>query len=155
MRMWCWPWQYGSMKGRCNMRDNQRKACYDWEWKLRELYPNACRDIGLEGARQLIVRICDREQIPYPSLGDGRGRSAACYDPNCLTIKLPRWARSPIVVCHEIAHYIIGWELGWHGPQWAWAVSELWEVYAGIPKSVSRKLGREQRPRKVRFKKYG
>jgi hypothetical protein len=134
-------------------RDSQRQAVYNWEDKLAKLYPDSLEPIGLELSIALINSIW-REYVSEcgaPRVGDGRGRRGACYSPRLHAIKLPRWARSTLIVCHETAHAIAGIEGGWHGPKFCNLVVELWENYCGIPQREARTIGTELKPRKVSF----
>lgn len=53
-------------------------------------------------------------QVPKIKLNDGRGRRRAFYSPLFCEISLPRWARRPSVILHELAHAIPTDE-PWHG----------------------------------------
>lgn len=119
------------------------------------MYPDARRDIGLDGAQQLVDTIYASNYNGFitlpPRVTDGRGRRRACYSPRSHTIKMPRSMRYPTLVCHEVAHAIAGEAGGWHGPRFARLVAKLWEKYLGIPQGVAHEVGKNQRPRKVSF----
>jgi hypothetical protein len=130
-------------------RDNQRTACYNWERSLRTQYPQP--NIELVGAIALVDLISHDYGIRAPVVTDGRGRRSACYSPRMHAIKLPRWARTKFVVCHEMAHAIAGQAGGWHGPRFARTLLILWTRYAGINGDAAYTLGAAQRPRRVNF----
>jgi hypothetical protein len=130
-------------------RDNQRAACYRWEQSLRPQYPQP--NIELGGATVLVDIISRDYGITAPRVMDGRGRRSACYSPRMHAIKLPRWARTKFVVCHEMAHAICGREGGWHGPRFARTLLSLWVQYAGVDLDHARTTGETQRPRRVNF----
>ena len=132
-------------------RDNQKSAVYNWENKIGKQFPDSRVDIGLDGATALIRGICREYGKEMPSIGDGRARRTACYKLSEHRIDLPRWARTPLVVCHETAHSLCGNKGGWHGPRFTNQVVELWALYCGIPESITRTIGTELRPRKVSF----
>ncbi len=133
------------------MRDSQRSAVYAWGEKVRRNFPQPC--LGDEGAARLVRDICLREGRSSPSVCfHARGsRGTANYSPRNLIIVLPApWAWTPLVVCHEVAHHLVGARGGWHGPEFTTKLVELWEKYAGIRKMDAMRLGVEQ-PRKVKF----
>jgi len=132
-------------------KDSQRQAVYNWENALQIKYPDSARDIGLDGAKALIELIYTGQSLKMPGVTDGRGRRKACYSPFQHVIKLPRWARSPIVVCHEVAHALAGPSGGWHRPYFATLLIDLWDEYAGVPQEESLWAGINQKPRKVHF----
>lgn len=116
------------------------------------MYPAASQDIGIDGARRLVVLVyADYGLGNPPAISDGRGRRRPCYSPRSHTIKLPCNRRYTLIVLHEIAHSIARERMGWHGPHFVKLVAELWERYAGIPQEVSRSIGSNQKPRKVLF----
>jgi putative metallohydrolase (TIGR04338 family) len=53
----------------------------------------------------------------YVCVQDGRGRRSACASFD--TISVPRWARTRIVILHELAHIITPPPFAWHGPEFA------------------------------------
>ncbi len=59
-----------------------------------------------------------------PMLGDGRGRRHACGSRR--VIKLPRWARTRIIVLHECAH---GMSDDGHGPRFVRVYVTLLDRY--------------------------
>lgn len=130
------------------MRDSQRSAVYKWGHTLHRLYPQP--DIGLEGARALVEIVCRDYGKLAPVVTDGRGRRRACYAPLRCVIKLPRWARNPLTVLHEVAHHIVR-DRPAHGPQFATLYAQLLERYLDIPAKETMALGREQRPRRVHY----
>jgi hypothetical protein len=66
-------------------------------------------------------------------------------------ITLPKWARFPIIVLHEIGHSLQSPHEAWHGPEFASLVLVLWEHYAKIPADEAKSMGTRQKPRRVRF----
>lgn len=135
------------------MRDSQRQAVYDWGEKVRKLHPKCKVNLGPDGAACLVRHICLKEgKSPLSVCTKARGsRNTANYSPRDLIIVLPEWAQTPWCVCHEVAHYLNGVKGGWHGPQFTTILIRLWETYASIPAVNAKRLGVEQRPRRVRF----
>ena len=91
------------------MRDFQRSKCYQWEsdtlwyskfnWgcdTLQECH-TFIEKIWLKEHRKFFTK--DR---PVPRLGDGRGRRSAVSLGG--EIRLPRFARTGVLMCHEGAH---------------------------------------------------
>jgi len=70
-----------------------------------------------------------------------------------LTITLPHWACTKLVVLHETAHSLQRFRPG-HGPEFARFLVDLWEHYAGVPADMAVALGVVQRPRGVQFAEY-
>lgn len=132
------------------MRDSQRQAVYNWERGLMAKFPSP--ELTLAECTELVNRVWRdyRPDSVPPKVLDGRGRSKACG--SRWQIKLPRWARRPIVVLHEVAHALLdGKELMFHGREFAMLVLELWNRYAGVPRDVARAAAIHQKPRRVRF----
>lgn len=133
------------------MRDSQRQAVYRWEGRVAHLVNgSATLLLDLADCESLVDQVWRDyrpEQMP-PRVEDGRGRRRPCGSRR--RIKLPRFARSRIVVLHEIAHSLQT-QQPWHGPQFARLVLELWARYAAVPKAEARSLGVHQKPRRVRF----
>jgi hypothetical protein len=98
-------------------RDFQRQRVYAWEAAV--LSPTRGGKLSLGACERLIEEAfrwreqpspCDGSWRP-PALGDGRGRRHACGSRE--VIKLPRWARTRVIVLHECAH---GMSTDGHGP---------------------------------------
>lgn len=132
------------------MRDSQRKAVYAWEEKVAELADGANRPITLDECHDLVVRVWGDyfPGLDPPEVVDGRGRRSPCGSRE--RIALPRFARRPIVVLHEVAHSFDP-EGPAHGPCFARLALELYSRYAGVSKAQAKSLGVHQKPRRVRF----
>ena len=89
------------------MRDFQVSKVYRWEQSVLWDDPHNWKLDTLDECRILVEKIWLREGIhkPYPKLGDGRGRSTAVSLGG--EIKLPRYFRNAVVICHEIAHEML------------------------------------------------
>lgn len=132
-------------------RDSQRSALYRWEDRVaRELSPALNRKLTLEECEELIARVWDdyRTGTGPPRVKDGRGTTAARG--SRWTINLPRWARTPRVVLHEVAH-ALGPEGAAHGPEFARLHLELLNRYEDVPVGPAKRIGVHQKPRRVRF----
>lgn len=135
------------------MRDSQRSAVYAWERALEERFPHLKTKMSLEECGELIARVWEDHrpgQTP-PQLGDGRRRRTACGSRH--SICLPRWARHPSVVLHEVAHGLAAFVAPGpaHGPGFARVFLDLLAHYAKIPANEARALAVHQKPRRVRF----
>lgn len=132
-------------------RDGQRAAVYRWEWAIRDRWPELVRSLTLEECHQLIHRVWDdyRPGETPPEVTDGRGcrRASGCR----FQVKLPRWARSPLVALHEVGHSLQPNSDYNHGPGFAQLLLELWGRYAGLDVAEARRMGVRQRPRRVQF----
>ena len=98
------------------------------------LAPTTGRKLSLPACARLIEEVFRWHERPSasdgswqpPTLGDGRGRRHACGSRR--VIKLPRWARTQIIVLHECAH---GMSDDGHGPRFVRAYVALLEQFAG------------------------
>ena len=89
------------------MRDFQVSKVYRWEQSVLWDDPHNWKLDTLDECRILVEKIWLREGVrkPYPKLGDGRGRrSAASFGGE---IRLPRFMRTSVVICHEISHEML------------------------------------------------
>ena len=93
-------------------RDAQRSKVYTAE---NLVFPRAVRDTAehkrdLDYCRQVIGEVVLSSHYQqfrgWKRIGlcDGRGRRSACYRGSARELSLPRWARNPAVICHEMAH---------------------------------------------------
>ena len=134
-------------------RDQQRSAVYAWERAIEAAFPDVSRKLPLSECGDYIARVWNdyRPGTNPPELGDGRGRSHACG--SRWSIKLPVWARKPIVVLHEVAHALTPADR--HGPLFARLFFELLTHYEKVPAAKIRSLAVHQKPRRVRFAEAG
>ena len=131
-------------------RDSQRSAIYAWESMICKAWPRCNEKLTLEECVELIRQVWEdyRPGQTPPIVGDGRGRRRACG--NRGQIKLPTWARTKIMVLHEVAHSLQQTR-PWHGPEFARLALELWSEYAFLPLAPAKRLGVHQKPRRVHF----
>lgn len=131
-------------------RDSQRSACYAWEKKVGEDFPEAKRIMTLDECKALVERVWDdyHPGKKPPHVKDGRGTRKARG--SRWEINLPQWARYPLIVLHEVAHSLQEIQ-PWHGLEFARLVMDLWCHYLDLPKVQVRLLGTTQKPRRVRF----
>lgn len=129
------------------MRDNQRKAVYQWErsfpgWTFegKLSLPECEAIIGLVWAEY-------RPHLKPPVVKDGRGTRTARG--SSVYISLPKWSRSSIVVLHEVTHSLVPYDV--HNPKFATLYTELLARYEGFDAAELRRQGREQKPRRVHF----
>jgi hypothetical protein len=157
------------------MRDNQRQAVYRWGWKLTEEFPELAEELSLQECAELVDKVWYDYVVYYkaPRVKDGRGRRRA-YG-SIWDIALPRWTRTVFYVFHEVAHSIIsinnlppsirglpaGAQKLWvqsgyrnvesHGREYASLLLELLGQYGGVDMVQARKMGINQKPRRVHF----
>jgi hypothetical protein len=111
-------------------RDFQRSAVYAWERQaaLRfgfDMYmpEQGAGVVTMEQVAAFVAKVWRSERgrygkakWPTPELKDGRARRNASG--SARQLNLPRWSRSPWVMCHEIAHGLdMRSRRGWHGPR--------------------------------------
>jgi len=105
------------------LRDNQKSKVFRWERQFQEQhkiirrgrydYTNTVEnEMTLKECKALADKVCKHWKIREREVHDGRGCRSA-YSMGGY-IKLPRWARQPVVVLHEMAHEIIYSTLGYH-----------------------------------------
>lgn len=87
------------------LRDSQRLKMYKWERELRKQY-GVEPTLSMEECAALVKKICKDFFGVAPRVTDGRGRRSACYKQQANVICLPKWSRSAVVVCHEVAHWV-------------------------------------------------
>jgi hypothetical protein len=89
------------------MRDFQKSKVYRWEKQTLWYDAHNWRLDTLDECHLLVEKIWLREGLrkPHPKLGDGRGRRTAVSLGG--EIKLPRYFRNAVVICHEIAHEML------------------------------------------------
>jgi len=135
-------------------RDNQRRAVYCWEDSIRKRWPELNQTLTLQECREWVAKVWAdyRPGEEPPTVKDGRGTRIARG--GRWTVNLPHWSRQTIVVLHEITHSLATpsqTKEGWHGKAFAQLVLELWNHYAGIPWTEAKRIGVNQRPRRVQF----
>jgi len=133
------------------MRDSQRTAVYRWESAIKKRWPELDTRLPLDECRNLIKKVWAdyRPGENPPELADGRGTRTA-YGSR-WRINLPVWARTKLVVLHEIAHSLLSPQLPFHGREFARLVLELWRHYAGLPIREAKGMAVRQKPRRVHF----
>ncbi|MHA1592410.1 MAG: hypothetical protein ACTSUP_08065 [Candidatus Heimdallarchaeaceae archaeon] len=141
-------------------RDFQRQKCYDAESLfLRKLKENNIENevmSNIEDVQKFVDKICTyvwfrrRWGDIKITVKDGRGRTSACGSYHLKYIKLPCWARSKVVVLHELGHAITPpLTGGGHGRYWARAFLELIEHAFGF--EVMRLLRECYKDKRVRY----
>lgn len=149
---------------RAKPRDTQRSAVYRWD---EQLAAKTCKTafesssvLSLDECQALICRVWSRfgQTTRYPTVRDGRGRRSGCYVPWCNVIKLPRFARRPVYVCHEVTHGLMNFangvrrgELPAHGREFARLAMDVYNQVLGIELTTLRRVGMQLEPRRVHF----
>lgn len=88
---------------RFEVRDFQRAKVYAWERKLMSDF-GVVATLTLDECQELICKIAADHGHEVPTVFEGRGTKVAYYSHPEHLIKLPEWARSQVIVCHEYAH---------------------------------------------------
>lgn len=96
-------------------RDTQKSKVFGWERQFQNIgyyehtnYGARARcinEMSLDECEALAHKVCKHWGMFPTIVTDGRGCRAA-YSCGGL-IKLPRWARQPVVVLHEMAHEVV------------------------------------------------
>lgn len=118
-------------------RDYQRSKVYRAETATRTKYMVNRYYLIEECVEYLTVVL---ESIDFTGKSDtvvvknGSRNALACiYDANIMVV-LPMWARTPIVILHELAHHIVhrsypSGTVSWHGPEFcavlAWLIKNF------------------------------
>ena len=103
------------------LRDRQKSKVFRWERQYQERHKLVKRsrfnwantvenEMTLAECKALADKVCKHWKIRERGVEDGRGCRSA-YSMGGY-IKLPRWARQPVVVLHEMAHEVIGATIG-------------------------------------------
>lgn len=126
-------------------RDSQRSALYAWE---RRLFAHG-ETMTLDECQALVERVWLEHVTPaYPKIARPRVRSGPNHHSaqawSHFEIKLPKWARNPQVVLHEVAHSVVNafqssqtvdfkkrWRVQSHGPEFVLVFVELLVAFAG------------------------
>jgi len=135
------------------MNDSQRGAVYKWERAVKARWPSCCDEpMTLDECKELVRKVWSdyRPGETPPEVKDGRGTRIARG--GRWTINLPVWARRAWVVLHETAHSLdIDRHCPAHGRVFATLFLEMLAHYAGVPQAEARRMGIQQRPRRVHF----
>ncbi len=125
-------------------RDSQRSALYAWERRLfvhgEKMTLDECKALVRRVWEAYVNPTCSK---PVPNVRAGADRHSA-HAWGCVEIKLPKWARNPQVVLHEVAHAAINafdatqtapkekrWRVQSHGPEFVLVFVELLVAFAG------------------------
>ena len=130
-------------------RDSQRQKVYEWGWAMEKLSPvPTYRSLmSLEDAEAYVAKVwADYRSSPPPRVVDGRGRAKASGSMH--RIALPKWARQPATILHELAHGLtdaISDNHAWHGPEYARCLLERYARYLKVPKRAALELAANYR----------
>ena len=112
-------------------RDFQRSRVYSWESTIVD---EALRiQLTLEECGDLVEKALKRYQpgMDTPVVVDGRNARRAWANARKKKISLPVWARTPIVVLHEVSHLLTPLTAASHGPEFVRIMCHLWKWHAG------------------------
>jgi len=126
-------------------RDSQRQKVYEWGWAMEKLAPGCKSLMSMEDATAYVAKVwADYSTAQPPRVQDGRGRRRAAG--SMYGINLPKWARQPATILHELAHSLtdrISGVHAWHGPEYARNLLELYARYLKVPKREALALARK------------
>lgn len=135
------------------VKDTQKNSVYKWEEMIGEKWncPKFSPSLNENECRQLIERVwreekltsCPPRIVPPQSAHYAYSRNGSIMG---NTIELPKWARNPLVVLHELAHSIVWakYKKSGHCPLFCGVLILLWEKYMGIPARDTYILGSEK-----------
>jgi len=122
------------------MRDFQRSRVYRWEKEVLWNHPNNWGLDTIQECHVLVEKIWLKERskfftkiTPVPKLGDGRGRRSAVSLGG--EIRLPRFARTAVIICHEVAHELLPRGVG-HTEDWVSTFINLLNTNLNISKDA-------------------
>ncbi len=122
------------------MRDFQRKRVYRWEKEVLWNHPNNWKFDTLSECHVFIEKIwlVERSKFftkitPVPRLGDDRSRRSAVSLGG--EIRLPRFARTAVIICHEVAHELLPRDVG-HTEDWVSIFINLLNTNLNISKDA-------------------
>lgn len=140
------------------MRDSQRQKVYDSE----EPVDRGCTFVSVDECQAYVDRVLARKRLQrkFPRLpkkivvhhGGGNRRATAYQDLGQRMIKLPRWARSEMVILHEVAHHVADSSDGqrW-GHNWKFCQVYLVLLREMMGVGTERALRDQFRVRRVRY----
>ncbi len=120
-------------------RDYQRSKVYKFDRAARfELQGSLRESMTLNQCVKLISDVLYDHQQPGVIVSDGRGRRRGCA--NQSEIKLPRFARNPEYVLHEVAHVLVErsvhkHQTSWHGAIFVGVLCQLLSTYTDLSPS--------------------
>ncbi len=141
------------------MRDSQKGKLFKWERRFQndscmdmKNGAHTCKDeMPLKECEKLVKTVAKYYGVKPPKVTDGRGCRSA-YWMSHWEIKLPRWARQPVVVLHECAHMIQIHLLKWpdrrtapHGREFAGVQMFLLNRYLDIPFEILMQTANEDK----------
>jgi putative metallohydrolase (TIGR04338 family) len=140
------------------MRDSQRQKVYDSEEPL----DRGATFTTVGECQAYVDRVLARKRLQrrYPRLpktivvhnGGGNRRATALEQHGQLVIKLPKWARSEMVILHEIAHHVARTSDGQHwAHNWKFCAVYLTLIREMMGTGPERELRQQFRSRRVRF----
>jgi len=132
------------------MRDSQRRAVYRWEMKIGAMYNSLDNQMALEDCKRLVNKVWSDYYPERFSPSVIKGREGCSATGSRSVISLPTWAMNPRVVLHETAHSLLPWYEK-HGRIFTSTYLDLLVRYFKINRSIARKLGMNQYPRRVWF----
>jgi hypothetical protein len=135
-------------------RDSQKQKCYTWEYefiKQFELDENGHRgkQLEMDECRWLIEKACRRWKVKPPErIKDGRGTRIARG--GIHYINLPMWARTELIVLHEVAHTITDrkwghYNIAGHGAEYMSVFTDLLAWHFDVPIGKVRKSARDSK----------
>lgn len=136
------------------MRDSQRSKVYKAE---REVWDIAQKFDNMDQTKRYVQVVLDILDLPELKrykvyVGDGRARRSA--GGNARGIYLPKWARTPWVILHELAHTLTARQHVFKGIQhhWPWASNYLMLVTKILGEGAGKRLKEAFKKHRVRFK---
>ncbi len=130
-------------------RDNQRSRLYKAEiaaWACYDPEP----EMSWPEVECFVKKVCKKTDHGMVSIGHGQGaRIAMAWSHH---IRLPKWARKPSVILHELAHVFTRYNVA-HGPEFAKEYADLIRRFIGPIESSIMRMAYKQYHVKFRKRK--
>jgi hypothetical protein len=106
-----------SNKGDAVSRDSQRSKVYSAErlWRKRLPEEKMLDLLQIQEIAYKMVKHFGKPMVIHMRPGRGNRRATASPGIGWGTLTMPRWSRKMSVVCHEVAHLLVGRDEPWHG----------------------------------------
>ena len=132
--------------------DFQKQKVYDWDGSI-PMFLNQ-QEMSLEETTRLVWKVCSDYGVPLLDVQDGRGRSSTAAfrwrtpsggqqvlmfhsqtgNVKAVSLSIPKFARRPSVVLHEVSHYLVACQFGLaktagHGSEFMATMIEVFSRY--------------------------
>lgn len=134
-------------------RDSQQTTVYNWGWALAKRHPQLGESLTIAQCESLVCDIwSDYRADSLPPIVAFPSSNNLSALGKRWKVSLPPWARTPLIVLHELAHALLDGGEGQHlepdhGPIFVKMYCDLLEHYGGIDIDAAKRLA----PSKMRI----